>query len=170
MARELQRIPKDLHDKFQPSPDRPQRKRKPRYAIGLFKLLASYHGSQFVFQPFGTFDLWAMQVCNPQEIRQAHSQYPPHSRVSLEKTPSLTWLRTKWMMHLLNQQLWHMHRLKPLRSGFDLTSKLISFASTLIFCWPWPRFIAFDANILLCYDVSYDTMGSTIFRILSLIY
>ena len=26
-----------------------------------------------------------MQVCNPQEIRQAHSQYPPHSRVSLEK-------------------------------------------------------------------------------------
>ena len=33
-----------------------------------------------------------MQVCNPQENRQAHSQYPLHSRVSLEKTPNLTWL------------------------------------------------------------------------------
>ena len=31
-----------------------------------------------------------MQVCNPQEIRQAHNQYPPDSQVSLEKTPSLT--------------------------------------------------------------------------------
>ena len=31
-----------------------------------------------------------MQVCNPQEIHQAHSQYPPHSRVSLEKPLSLT--------------------------------------------------------------------------------
>ena len=30
-----------------------------------------------------------MQVCNPQEIRQAHSQYPPNSRVSLEKPLSL---------------------------------------------------------------------------------
>ena len=29
--------------------DRPQRKRKLRSAIGLFKLLASYCGSQFVF-------------------------------------------------------------------------------------------------------------------------
>ena len=35
-----------------------------------------------------------MQVCNPQEIRQAHSQYPRNSRVSLEKPLSLTWLRT----------------------------------------------------------------------------
>ena len=26
-----------------------------------------------------------MQVCNPQEICQAHSQYPPHSTVPLEK-------------------------------------------------------------------------------------
>ena len=30
-----------------------------------------------------------MQVYNPQEIRQAHSQYPPHSRVSLEKNPAV---------------------------------------------------------------------------------
>ena len=43
------RNPKDLRDIFQPSPDRPQRKGKPRSAIGLFKLLASYPGSQFVF-------------------------------------------------------------------------------------------------------------------------
>jgi hypothetical protein len=43
------------------------------------------------FNPLGlSFNLSAMQVYNPQEIRQAHSQYPPHSRVSLEKTPSLT--------------------------------------------------------------------------------
>ena len=35
-----------------------------------------------------------MQVCNPQEIRQAHSQFPPNSRVSLEKPLSLTWLHT----------------------------------------------------------------------------
>ena len=35
----------------------------------------------------GTLDLSAMLACNPPEIRQAHSQYPPHSRVSLEKTP-----------------------------------------------------------------------------------
>ena len=62
IARELWRTPKDLRDKFQPSPDRPQRKRKPRSAIGLFKLLASYRGSQFLFQLFGTFDLSAMQV------------------------------------------------------------------------------------------------------------
>ena len=27
----------------------------------------------------------AMQVCNPPEIYQAHSQYPPHSTVPLEK-------------------------------------------------------------------------------------
>ena len=27
-----------------------------------------------------------MQVCNPQEIRQTHSQYPPHSTVSIDKT------------------------------------------------------------------------------------
>ena len=45
-----------------------------------------------------------MQVCYPQEIRQAHSKYPPHSRVSLDKTPlllkfndkpNLMWLRTQ---------------------------------------------------------------------------
>ena len=30
-----------------------------------------------------------MQVYNPQEIRQAHSQYLPHSRVSLEKKPNV---------------------------------------------------------------------------------
>ena len=41
--------PKDPRNKFQPSPNRPQRKKKPRSAIGLFKLLASYRGSQFVF-------------------------------------------------------------------------------------------------------------------------
>ena len=35
-----------------------------------------------------------MQVCSPQGIRQAHSQNPPYSRVSLEKPLSLTWLRT----------------------------------------------------------------------------
>ena len=68
-------------------PGRPQRKRKPRSAICLFKVLASYHGSQFVFWPFGTFNLPAMQVCNPLEIYQAHSQYPSHSTVPLEKTP-----------------------------------------------------------------------------------
>ena len=43
-ARELQRTLKDPRDKFQT----PQRKMKPRSAIRLFKLLASYHGSQFV--------------------------------------------------------------------------------------------------------------------------
>jgi hypothetical protein len=32
-----------------------------------------------------------MQVCNPQDIRQAHSQYPPNSKVSLEKNSSLTY-------------------------------------------------------------------------------
>ena len=63
-ARELQRTPKDPQDKFKPS-----RKRKPKSAIGLFKLLASYYLSQFVFSPFGTFDLSSMQICNPQEIR-----------------------------------------------------------------------------------------------------
>ena len=36
-----------------------------------------------------------MQVCSPQDIRQAHSQNPPNSRVSLEKPLSLTWLRTQ---------------------------------------------------------------------------
>jgi hypothetical protein len=36
-----------------------------------------------------------MQVCSPQDIRQAHSQNPPNSRVSLEKPLSLTWLRTE---------------------------------------------------------------------------
>ena len=35
-----------------------------------------------------------MQVCSPQDIRQAHSQNPPNSRVSMEKPLSLTWLRT----------------------------------------------------------------------------
>ena len=64
----------------------PQRKRKPRSAIGFFKLLASYRGSQFVFRPFGTFYLTPMQVCNPLEIRQAHSQFPPHSTAPLKKT------------------------------------------------------------------------------------
>ena len=34
-------IPKGLRDKFQMSPGKPQRERKPRSAIGLFKLLAS---------------------------------------------------------------------------------------------------------------------------------
>ena len=47
--------------------------------------------AQFVFlKPFGTFDLSAMQVCNPPEIFQAHSQHPPHSTVPFEKTLSLT--------------------------------------------------------------------------------
>ena len=46
---ELGRTPKNPLDEFQPFHDRPQRKRKPRSAIGLFKLLASYYGSQFVF-------------------------------------------------------------------------------------------------------------------------
>ena len=59
--------------------------KKPTSAIGLFKLLASERGSQFMFQPFGTFNLSAMQVCNPPEICQAHNQYPPHSRAPLEK-------------------------------------------------------------------------------------
>ena len=36
-------------DKFQPSPGETQRKRKPRSAIGLFKLLVSFRGSEFVF-------------------------------------------------------------------------------------------------------------------------
>ena len=56
-ARELQITPKDLQDKFQPSPNRPQRKRKSWCAIGLFKqgalLGLNYwppdHGSHFVF-------------------------------------------------------------------------------------------------------------------------
>ena len=48
-ARELRRIPKGLCDKFQPSPGETQRKRKPRSTFGLFKLLASYCGSEFVF-------------------------------------------------------------------------------------------------------------------------
>ena len=43
------------------------------------------------------FDLSAMQVCNPQEIHQAHSQYPTHSRVSL--APSFTWLRTHFLYY-----------------------------------------------------------------------
>ena len=34
-----------------------------------------------------------MQVCNPPEICQAHSQNPAHSS-TLRETPSLTWLRT----------------------------------------------------------------------------
>ena len=55
---------------------------------------------------FRTFDLPAMQVCNPPETCQAHSQYPPHSTVSTlrenplllkfmtnEQISSLTWLR-----------------------------------------------------------------------------
>ena len=97
IARELWRTPKDLRDKFQPSPGKPQRKRKPRSAIGLIKLFISKWGSQFVFQLFGTLDLLysAMQVCNPQEIYQARSQFQLHSRVSVEKTPCLTWLRTR---------------------------------------------------------------------------
>ena len=37
------------------------------------QIIASYYGSQFVFEPFGTFDLLAMQVCNLREICQAHS-------------------------------------------------------------------------------------------------
>merc|ERR1712051_734239 len=101
-ARELRRNPKDLRDRFQPSPDRPQRKGKPRSAIGLFKLLASYRGSQFVFQPFGTFDLSAMQVCSPQDIRQAHSQNPPNSRVSLEKP---LWIKSYGIKHKFCQKL-----------------------------------------------------------------
>ena len=55
---------------------KPHRKRKPRSAIGLFKLLASNRGSQFLFQPFGTFDLLAIQVCNhfsaPIDMKRAH--------------------------------------------------------------------------------------------------
>ena len=47
-ARELQRTPKEPHDKFQLSPNRPQRKKKPRFAMGSLKLLAPYCGSQFV--------------------------------------------------------------------------------------------------------------------------
>ena len=35
-----------------------------------------------------------MQVYNPPIIYQAHSQPPSHSTVPLERTPSLTWLRT----------------------------------------------------------------------------
>jgi hypothetical protein len=30
-----------------------------------------------------------MQVCNPPEICQAHSKYPAHSTVPLEKTPAV---------------------------------------------------------------------------------
>ena len=40
---------------------------------------------QFVFEPFSTFKLLAMQVYNFPEICQAHSQHPPHSTVPLEK-------------------------------------------------------------------------------------
>jgi hypothetical protein len=87
VANPLLENPKCLCDKFQLSSDAPQRKRKPRSVIGLFKLLASYRGSQFVFYSFGTFDLSVMQVCNPPEICQVHSQYPPHSTVPLEKSP-----------------------------------------------------------------------------------
>ena len=36
---------------------------------------------------FNHLVLSAMQVCIPQEICQAHSQYPAHRRVSLEKIP-----------------------------------------------------------------------------------
>ena len=43
-----------------------------------------------------------MQVCNPPEICQAHSQHPSHSTVPLEKNPSLTWSRTgNYLMNLL---------------------------------------------------------------------
>jgi hypothetical protein len=56
-ARELRGTPKGLFDKFQPSPGEPQRKRKPRSTIGLFKLLASKRGTVCVltiwyFRPF----------------------------------------------------------------------------------------------------------------------
>ena len=37
--------------------------------------------AQFVFKPFGTFDLSATQVCNPLEIYHAHSQHPSHRMV-----------------------------------------------------------------------------------------
>ena len=55
-----------------------------------------------------------MQVCSPQDIRQAHSQNPPNSRVSLEKPLSLTWLRTiknsqnrAYAKALLNSPKWN---------------------------------------------------------------
>ena len=37
----------------------------------------SNYWTPIVFKPFDTFDLSAMQICNPPEICQAHSQYPP---------------------------------------------------------------------------------------------
>ena len=46
-----------------------------------------------------------MQVCNPQEICQAHSQFPPHSRVSLEKTSSLKRLRRRRFFRKLSKIL-----------------------------------------------------------------
>ena len=49
-----------------------------------------------------------MQVCSPQDIRQAHSQNPPNSRVSLEKPLSLTWLRTIFLEYhrVITIRLW----------------------------------------------------------------
>ena len=49
VANPLLENPKVLRDKLQPSPGEPQRRRIPKSDINLFKLLASYRGSQFVF-------------------------------------------------------------------------------------------------------------------------
>ena len=46
----------------------------------------------FLFLTEEAYSLLAMQVYNPPEICQAHSQHPSHSMVPLEK--SLMWLRT----------------------------------------------------------------------------
>ena len=77
-----------------------------------------------------------MQVCSPQDIRQAHSQNPPNSRVSLEKPLSLTWLRTKKQMYYVLTTIWfeiwlfenefvQMNQLKPAiyESKIELNTK-----------------------------------------------
>ena len=64
----------------------------------LFTIIFKLKNDNFMTRDFSLLIEWVltgvMQVCKPQEIRQAHSQFPPHSRVSLEKTSSLTWLHT----------------------------------------------------------------------------
>lgn len=63
-------IPKEPYDKSQSCPNEPQRKKKPIFANGLIQTIDLVKWHSLIFSSFGTFDLLAIQVCNPPDIQQ----------------------------------------------------------------------------------------------------
>ena len=78
------------------------------------------------FRPFGN----AAQVCNPPEICQAHSQYPPHSTgphstVPLEKTPRQEMfdfvepLQSSWLYNIQQEVIQRLVKVRLIDTGAE---------------------------------------------------